>query len=433
MNTRSFFTFLFFFICFTISLSHSLNNGLSVELLHRDSPKSPLYHPTQTKYQRVVNAARRSINRVHHFYKNSLTKTPQSTIISDKGEYLMTYSIGTPPFKLYGIADTGSDIVWLQCKPCKRCYNQTSPMFDPSKSSSYKNIPCKSNTCLHVTDTSCSEQDSCQYTIQYGDQSRSHGDLSVETLTLESTTGHSISFPKFVIGCGTQNTVSFEGSSSGIVGLGGGLVSLTTQLGSTIGGKFSYCLVPWLSESNTTSKLNFGDAAMVSGDGVVSTPIVKKDSDIFYYLTLEAFTVGNKRVKFGGSLEDGVVEGNIIIDSGTTLTLLPSDIYSNLESAVAELIHLERVQDPENMLSLCYSVTSSEYEFPIITANFKGADVKLHSLSTFIPIADGIVCFAFISSEIGAIFGNLAQQNLLVGYDLVQKQVSFKQIDCTKF
>ncbi|XP_004513307.1 aspartic proteinase CDR1-like [Cicer arietinum] len=434
MNTRSFFTFLFFFICFTISLSHALNNGLSlsVELLHRDSSKSPLYQPTQTKYQRVANAARRSVNRIHHFYKSPLTKTPESTLIPDKGEYLMTYSVGTPPFKVYGIADTGSDIVWLQCKPCQQCYNQTSPMFDPSKSSSYQKIPCEANTCQYVRDTSCSEQDSCQYTIEYGDRSRSQGDLSVETLTLESTIGHSVSFPKTVIGCGTQNTVSFEGPSSGIVGLGGGPVSLTTQLGSAIGGKFSYCLVPLLVESNTTSKLNFGDAAMVSGDGVVSTPIVKKDPEVFYYLTLEAFTVGNKRVKFGGSLEDGGDEGNIIIDSGTTLTLLPSDIYSNLESAVAELIDLERVQDPNNMFSLCYSVTSSEYDFPIITANFKGADVKLHSISTFVPIADGIVCFAFTSSEIGAIFGNLAQQNLLVGYDLVKNHVSFKHTDCTK-
>ena len=117
MNALSFLT-----LCFIASFSHALNNGFSVELIHRDSSKSPFYQPTQNKYQKVFNAARRSINRADHFYKNSLTSTPESTVIPDNGEYLMTYSIGSPPFKLYGIVDTGSDIVWLQCEPCEQCY-----------------------------------------------------------------------------------------------------------------------------------------------------------------------------------------------------------------------------------------------------------------------------------------------------------------------
>ncbi|WJX66322.1 hypothetical protein P8452_50889 [Trifolium repens] len=345
MSTRFLLALFLFSFCFIISFSHALNNGFSVELIHRDSPKSPLYQPIENRYQRLVNAARRSINRANHFYKDSLANTPKSTVIPDKG------------------------------------------------------------------------------------------DLSVETLTLESTTGRPVSFPKTVIGCGTDNTVSFQGASSGIVGLGGGPASLITQLGSSIDGKFSYCLLPLLLESNTaesttTSKLNFGDVAVVSGDGVVSTPIVKKNPSVFYYLTLEAFSVGNKRVEFGGSASGD--EGNIIIDSGTTLTLLPSDVYTNLESAVVESVKLERVDDPNQTFGLCYSVTSDGYDFPLITAHFKGADVKLHSMSTFVPIADGIVCLAFTSSQIGAIFGNLAQQNLLVGYDLKQKTVSFKPMDCTK-
>ncbi|XP_004511014.1 aspartic proteinase CDR1 [Cicer arietinum] len=431
MYTRSFLNLFLFSLCFIVSLSHALNNGFSVELIHHDSVKSPFYQPTQTKYQRVVNAARQSISRVNHFYKDSVTNIPESTVIPDRGGYLMTYSVGTPPFKLYGVADTGSDIVWLQCQPCKECFNQTTPIFDPSNSSSYKNIPCESQTCNSLRDSSCSNQDSCQYSIKYGDQSHSRGDLSVETLTLASTNGRSISFPKTVIGCGNDNVGTFRGKTSGIVGLGGGSVSLIKQLGSTIGGKFSYCLVPLLVESKGSSTLHFGDAAVVSGQGVVSTPLLKKYPQPFYYLTLEAFTVGNKRIEFVGD-STGDDEGNIIIDSGTTLTLLPSEDYTNLESAVAELVDLERVEDPNNIFSLCYSVTSDAYDFPIITANFKGADVKLHSISTFIPIARGTVCLGFVPSQIGSIFGNLAQQNLLVGYDLIKKVVSFKPIDCTR-
>ncbi|KEH21034.1 putative nepenthesin [Medicago truncatula] len=431
MNKLSFLNLFFFSLCFIASFSHALNNGFSVELIHRDSSKSPFYQPTQNKYQKVVNAARRSINRANHFYKNSLTSSPESNVIPDNGEYLMTYSIGSPPFKLYGIVDTGSDIVWLQCEPCEQCYNQTTPKFKPSKSSTYKNIPCSSNLCQSVRDISCNAHNFCEYTISYGDHSHSQGDLSVDTLTLESSTGGHISFPKTVIGCGTNNTVSFKGASSGIVGLGGGPVSLITQLGSSIGSKFSYCLLPLSLESNRTSKLSFGDAAVVSGEDVLSTPIVKKDPTVFYYLTLEAFSVGNKRIEFGRS-SNGSDEGNIIIDSGTTLTILPSNIYNNLESAVAESVKLERVDDPTQQLNLCYSTTSDIYNFPLITAHFKGADIKLHPISTFVSVADDIVCFAFTTSPGVAIFGNLAQQNLLVGYDLKQKTVSFKPTDCSK-
>ncbi|RHN40247.1 putative nepenthesin [Medicago truncatula] len=260
------------------------------------------------------------------------------------------------------------------------------------------------------------------------DGSISQGYLSVETLTLDSTTGYSVSFPKTMIGCGYRNTGTFHGPSSGIVGLGSGPMSLPSQLGTSIGGKFSYCLGPWL--PNSTSKLNFGDAAIVYGDGAMTTPIVKKDAQSGYYLTLEAFSVGNKLIEFGGPTYGGN-EGNILIDSGTTFTFLPYDVYYRFESAVAEYINLEHVEDPNGTFKLCYNVAYHGFEAPLITAHFKGADIKLYYISTFIKVSDGIACLAFIPSQT-AIFGNVAQQNLLVGYNLVQNTVTFKPVDCTK-
>ncbi|CAK8561065.1 unnamed protein product [Lathyrus sativus] len=425
--SRYYFQTLVFFslLCFIISFSHALSNGFSVELIHRDSLNSPLYQPTQNKYQHVVNAIQRSIN--HLSYINSLPNIPRSTVIPDLGEYIITYSLGTPPVKIYGIIDTGSDIVWLQCQPCKQCYKQATPVFDPSKSKSYKNLPCSSKQCKSVGFHSCNRNNSCEYSIDYVGGTVSEGDLAVETLTLDSTSGHSISFPNFVIGCGHKNTMTFPGRNSGVVGIGGGPISLLTQLGSSTGGKFSYCFAP--SMSNSTSKLNFGDAAVVSGRGVVSTPIVKKSPPVFYFVTLNAFSVGNKRIGFSKP----PVEGNFIIDSGTTLTILPSDIYKNVESTLIALVKLKRVKDPNKILSLCYSDKSNKYVFPKITAHFKGADVLLSSISTFIPVADGVVCLAFAPSQDGTgVFGNLAQQNLLVGYDLQRNTVSFKSTDCTK-
>ena len=106
--------------------------------------------------------------------------------------------------------------------------------------------------------------------ISYGDQSFTNGDLGVETLTIGSTTSHQVTIPKIVFGCGHNNDVTFIEAGSSIIGLGGGHLSLVSQLNKYIGGKFSYCLVP-AENSNVTGKINFGSNGLVSGNGVVSS------------------------------------------------------------------------------------------------------------------------------------------------------------------
>ncbi|XP_057452639.1 aspartic proteinase CDR1-like [Lotus japonicus] len=426
---------LFCLYCIT-SLTHSLTNGFSVELIHRDSLKSPFYNPSQTQFQRLATAVHRSINRTNRFnkaYVHANTIDPIVIPYPLDGEYLMSYSVGTPPFKLYGIVDTGSNLVWFQCKPCKVCNSQTSPIFDPSNSETYKTLPCFSAQCQSFA-TSCSQDNTqtCEYTANYGDGSYTHGDLSVDTLTLETTNGSSISFPETVIGCGYNNVVTFKGQNSGIVGLGNGPLSLRTQLGPLIGDKFSYCFVPILSENNFTSKLNFGDSAVVYGDGTVSTPFIQRNGEALYYLTLEALSVGNKRIEFVNPSYGTIETGNILIDSGTTTSRLPNDVYSKVVSAVVDAVKHEPIEDPYKISRLCYQTTSRQLEFPIIIAHFKGADVKLNANNTFILVEYGIACFTFLPTQAYPIYGNLAQQNFLVGYDLQNNVISFKPTDCTK-
>ena len=115
-------TFSIVILC-SLSLIEASNDGFSVELMHRDSPKSPFYDPSETPQQRLANTLRRSINRVNHFRPTSSfsTNAVDSEIVPDSGEYLMQYAVGTPPVKVFGIADTGSDLTWLQCAPCTEC------------------------------------------------------------------------------------------------------------------------------------------------------------------------------------------------------------------------------------------------------------------------------------------------------------------------
>jgi len=438
MRFNLFLTLLFFCFC-GVTPIESQNRGFSVELIHPDSSRSPFYNSRETQLQRVSNVVTHSINRVHylnHVLSFSHNDSPKTTIIPYAGSYyVMSYSIGTPPFHLYGVVDTGSDGIWFQCKPCKPCLNQTSLIFNPSKSSTYKNIRCLSPICKLGENTRCSSdrKKKCEYEVAYMDRSESQGDISKDTLTLNSNDGSPISFPRIVIGCGHHNSLATEGRASGIIGFGRGNFSLVSQLSSSIGGKFSYCLAPLFSKANISSKLYFGDMALVSGHGVVSTPLLETFYSGNYFTNLEAFSVGDHIIKFKHSSLIPDNEGNTIIDSGSTITQLPNDVYSQLETAVISMVKLKRVKDPTKQLSLCYETTLKKYKVPIITAHFRGADVKLNALNTFIQMNHEVMCFAFNSSILPwVVYGNIAQQNFLVGYDTLQNIISFKPTNCTK-
>ena len=170
---------------------------------------------------------------------------------------------------------------------------------------------------------------------------------------------------------------------------------------------------------------------MVSGNGVVSTPLVAKDPSTYYYVTLEGISVGNKRFAYEASSKAvDSNEGNMIIDSGTTLTFLPQEFHNDLISAVEKAIDAERVSDPKDGLGVCFR-SKDDIDVPI-TVHFTGADVKLKPINTFARMDDDLVCFTMIPSDGLAIFGNIAQINFLVCYDLKAKKVSFLPADCTK-
>ncbi|CAA0405492.1 putative nepenthesin [Arabidopsis thaliana] len=355
--------------------------GFTADLIHRDSPKSPFYNPAETPSQRMRNAIHRSFNRAFHFSnlseKGASLNALQTDITKYFGIYLMNVSLGTPPVPIMAAADTGSDLIWTQCKPCDDCYTQVDPLFDPKASSTYKDVSCPSSQCRALKDdASCSKKDNtCSYSMNYGDNSYSRGNVAVDTLTLGSTDNRPVQVKNIIIGCGHENAVTFRNKSSGIVGLGGGAVSLIKQLGDSIEGKFSYCLVP---ENDQTSKISFGTNAVVSGPGTVSTPLVVKSPETFYFITLKSITVGSKNMPTPGS----DIKGNMVIDSGTTLTLLPGKYYFQIESAVASLIDAERSKDERIGSSLCYNATA-DLKFPVITMHFDGADVKLDSYNSF--------------------------------------------------
>ncbi|KAL8204392.1 hypothetical protein R6Q57_010015 [Mikania cordata] len=417
-------------------LVRSKSVSFTTNLIHRDSPTSPFYDPSLTLSLRVVAAVNRSFDRARVFssMRSGVTNIYPNPQLAN---YLMKISIGTPPQDIIGVADTGSDIVWTQCEPCSYCFNQTRPVLRPRVSSTYIRMTCGSTMCMLVPTRSCTTPDNtCLYLVVYGDMSYSSGELATDTVTLysidSSVTGISFAFTNVVFGCGHRNAGMFTDDQSGIIGLGGGPFSLITQMRSSINGKFSYCLVQMFSHVERSSKMYFGDAATVSGDGVETTPLFLGNPDTFYYLHFEGITVGGRRVDFYAT-KPTLIEGNIIIDSGTSLTLLPQSFYDRLQLAVRRSMQdiVPVGSDMRNNLSLCYNPLEV-MDLPVMVAHFNGADLELDPTNTFVRTSNDSICLAFAPVEGVVIFGNLAQMNFLVGYDLYEKTVSFKRTDCVK-
>jgi len=347
----------------------------------------------------------------------------ETDVIPNGGDYLMKIAIGTPPVEFTAVADTGSDLVWVQCSPCQQCIPQKSPLFDPSKSSTYQAIPCESQSCNYPDLKSECAQDeeykgSCSYLTKYGDGTQSIGILGQDTITLSSTDSASAQFPSSTFGCGYNQQGRFGVQGDGIVGLGNGPVSLVSQLGQNIDNKFSYCLTPFSSGSN--SKLKFG--VDVAGPNAVSTPFTTQDPPVFYQLSLEGINIGSTSVPVGQ---------NIIIDSGTTLTYLETSVYEGVRDALKNAIGVSPVSDPEGRFDPCYEAGAS-LNAPDVVFKFQGADVVLKEENLFRTNEDR-ACLAIVPTENDFIFGNIAQVNFEVGYDLQAKTVSFAPTDCTKY
>lgn len=221
-----------------------------IDLIHPDSPHSPLYNANETPAVRLSNASQRGISHLSRY--NMTTKQssnpPQLGVSSDNGEYLMKFSIDNPLVDIYGVVDTESDLMWTQCLPCEQCFKQINPIYNPMSSSTYSDISCQSTEC-HLLDTvSCSTRSLCSYTYGRGDNSLTKGVLAKETITLSSSTGKQqpISFNNIVFGCGHNNTGVFNEHEMGLVGLGGRPLSVASQIGSALGSnKFSCCVVPF--------------------------------------------------------------------------------------------------------------------------------------------------------------------------------------------
>ncbi len=365
------------------------------------------------------------------------------------GQYFVNFSIGTPAQNFSLIADTGSDLIWVQCATCTMCYTQNGPLFSPSSSSSFAPVSCSSNECNLVPATPGFPCDSefrgaCAYEYQYADSSITKGVFASETATLMSSGSSSnasvIRIQNVAFGCGTQNQVSFQGAG-GVMGLGQGPLSFTSQIGYAYGNKFSYCLVKFLDPVTVSSSLIFGDdSVLFTKHSLQYTPILDNPlSGTLYYVGIEEVSVAGSSLDIPSSAWSftELGDGGTTIDSGSTLTYFVPEAYNAILAAFQQalLVQFPQVTTMQTTLDLCFNVSGvDDPQFPDFIIQFQNNAVFAPPSENYIvEVAHDVKCLAMqgLQSDFGFnTIGNLLQQNFLVVYDRQNSRIGFSRSSC---
>ncbi|KAK4423607.1 Aspartyl protease family protein 2 [Sesamum alatum] len=446
----SIFTFLLFLSSTALPSTHSAASQyyLKLPLLHKDP-----YPPTPSEALSADNHRLSTLFSAIRKYPHP--KLPvNSAASSGSGQYLVSLHLGTPPQRLLLVADTGSDLTWVSCSAC-RSHCSPRATFFPRHSATFSPYHCFDSACTLVPQPKktphCNRtrlHTPCRYEYSYSDGSITNGFFSRETTTFNSTAGKLLKFQRLSFGCGFWNSgpsvsgPSFNGAN-GVLGLGRGPISFSSQLGRVFGHKFSYCLMDYSLSPPPTSYLLIGGGG--SGNGAVRkaklsyTPLlINRLSPTFYYIGIESVFIDDIKLRISPSVWaiDELGNGGTVLDSGTTLTFLAEPAYRRILAVFDRLVKLPKSSDPSLGFDLCLNVSGlSRTSLPQLSFKLSGGALfSPPPQNYFIDTAEGIKCLALqpVVSETGfSVIGNLMQQGYTFEFDKDRSRLGFTRHGCS--
>lgn len=465
----------FLFFMFLLLFPLCLSEVLILPLTH--SLSTPQFNTT---HHLLKSTSTRSATRLHrHRHRQvSLPLAPGS-------DYTLSFSLGSQTISLY--MDTGSDVVWLPCHPfdCILCEGKYSPAAIPNPGplnlSSAAPVSCKSRACSSVhssrssdlcaiarcpledIETSDCRKYSCPpFYYAYGDGSFV-ARLYSDSLTVPMSSP-SLVLTNFTFGCAHTAL----GEPIGVAGFGRGVLSMPAQLATSspeIGNYFSYCLVSHSFDTDRVrrpSPLILGrtqnKAKQLPTDDFAYTPMLDNPKHPYFYCVgLEALSVGRRRIAAPESLirVDRKGNGGMVVDSGTTFTMLPQEFYNSVvtefDNRVGSVYKRAAEVEDQTGLGPCYYMDSGKVSssgsnvVPQILLHFAGnSSVAMPARNYFYEFLYGgdkekakrrVGCMMLMNGgdEAGGpagLLGNYQQQGFEVVYDLEKRRVGFARRKC---
>ncbi|XP_075107569.1 aspartyl protease family protein At5g10770 [Nicotiana tabacum] len=422
--------------------SRSENGATILEMKHKDYCSRSRGDLNRRLQQRLVaddirvQSMQSHIKNISSQQVETLSQTTRIPITSGVPmqtlNYIVTMRLGGRNMTV--IVDTGSDLTWVQCQPCRLCYSQPEPLFNPSFSSSYQSVACNSSACQSLVSATgnsglCgTNSQTCNYLVSYGDGSYTKGELGQEHLVLGNS-----SVDNFVFGCGRNNRGLF-GLASGLMGLGRSDLSLISQTSNVFGGVFSYCL-PSTDAESSGSLVFGGDASVFKNSTPISYTKMVPNPQLFsfYFLNITGMTIGGVVVQ-----DSSFGQSGFLIDSGTVITRLPPSIYKAVKAEFLKQFSGYPFAQDYSILDTCFDLSAyEEVNIPTIKIYFdSGAEMEVDVAGVFYFVKSDAsqVCLALASlqyeDETG-IIGNFQQRNTRVIYDTKQSQVGFAKETCS--
>ncbi|CAH9132975.1 unnamed protein product [Cuscuta epithymum] len=391
-----------------------------------------------------------------------------ANVSSTFGIHTMQVKLGSKKTNLSLVLDTGSHLTWTQCQPCteeddglSQCFNQSGPIYDPSKSTKYSDVLFDSTACSDVYQAtgltasavrSTNDTLICGYNVYYAEDvdSRSTGNLGVDQLKFlgseEEEDGGAFNL---TFGCGHNNNLSGRLDAAGVMGLAQSNLSIVSQMSKEVRKCFSYCLP---TENGTGGYAAFGcrRPKTPTGQHVGYTNLTEPPPGVdvnnyvsgLYYVDLTNISVNGKALEMNCTAGFRHAVG-MFVDSASPISILPPTVYAALNKSFSD--HMKDYRrapgNESGILDNCYNFTNRPNPtIPNISFTFGGGmEVVLHRSAVMVPVSadrTSKVCLGFGANKndmynVTGVFGNLQQQTLEMFYDLEGGTLGFSQDSCT--
>ncbi|KAI3425424.1 Peptidase A1 domain-containing protein [Psidium guajava] len=397
-----------------------------------------MYNSVHTDFDRAKFTFEDSISRVAMIEEN-MKRCKENVSCSDNiqanlhaknwvGVFFVEFHIKDMSHPMLTVMDTGSNLLWVHCIPCPNCAQASVQIYDPSTSSTYTNVSCRSEYCEALRQRSCDQSDNCNYELHYEGAYPTAGMLATESFIFDTTDDGLLTVPNVVFGCSHESNDKPD-AVMGVLGLNYNKVSLAAQLGN----KFSYCVGKIKDPSYEYNQLILGEGAILEGD---STPLETYNG--YFYVTLEGISLGGAMLDIPRDsfrrTDSG--QGGVMIDSGGEHSFLDQRAYEELAVAVMNTIDLRCWFESELHYSrLCFEgdVTKDIKGFPSVTFHFSGgAELGLEAESLFSQSNPTTFFMTILRADYGqpGVIGVGAQQYHNVGYDIPGKKLFLRRMDC---
>lgn len=315
--------------------------------------------------------------------------------------YFTDLMIGSPPQRVSVIIDTGSRLVGFPCKKCTHCGDHLDPPFDDEGSRSLRWFNC-SDQCRETC-----QDNYCPYKETYAEGSSISGFWFDDMVEIGDKFSQNPPV-RARLGCHTsENNLFYTQRANGIMGLAPttGSASQPTILQQLFSDRkhvnteiFSICLAVWGGRM-TVGGYNESYHDPPGEDTVVW---VTMSASHYYFLTPVGMSLGHgdEAAIIGSAADFGVS----IVDSGTTYTYLPKDLFGklmdSLESYCAD--HDDCAADKDN--DECWRLRDADRgpeKFPPLSFDFGAGRPVVWKPATYLHQRgeEGYVCRTFMENS----------------------------------